>query len=336
MNHAEVRSKMADYLEGDLDLMQRALLDAHLDGCASCSGDFAEMRGTIAALRSLPDPEPPPFLVETVMRRIREGEGRRTLADRLRDFAAAVVTPPIAVPATALGLGLLMATGIVDPTTLSISGLQQRTVPGESLMQVRSAAPPVELAARGASPRPAAGRAPRIRISLPPPGVGGLAGQNPSLSELASNAGTTPRSVTRWAPRSLRTNVASNPLTLPVSSRVQAPEAGLQATSAFETRAPGLRGGFGGAGLDQLLEAMIEDPVFFSGEFASRSIPEQEHWLRSLAAYAHELGRDQEALASLRAATDLVARQVSTAFAAELRRLDDTSVVAAEPRAVGR
>ncbi len=60
MNHAEVRNKMPDYLEGDLDLMQRALLDAHLDGCSDCSQDFAQMRGTIGLLRDLPDPEPPP------------------------------------------------------------------------------------------------------------------------------------------------------------------------------------------------------------------------------------------------------------------------------------
>ncbi len=64
MNHAESHSHMADYLEGDLDLTKRALLDAHLDSCEPCSREFAEMRGTITLLRGLPDPEPPPFLAE--------------------------------------------------------------------------------------------------------------------------------------------------------------------------------------------------------------------------------------------------------------------------------
>ena len=56
MNHVETHSHMADYLEGDLDLTKRALLDAHLDACDSCSREFAEMRGTIGLLRGLPDP----------------------------------------------------------------------------------------------------------------------------------------------------------------------------------------------------------------------------------------------------------------------------------------
>lgn len=326
MNHAEVRSKMADYLEGDLDLTQRALLDAHLDGCGRCSGDFAEMRGTITALRSLPDPEPPPFLVETVMRRIREGEGRRTLADRLRDLAASVVSPPVAIPATALALGLLMATGAIDPGNLSLEALLQRAQGRaepvrEGFVRVERPAPRVTLT-RGASPPPAVGRAPGIRITLPPP----MASDSELFRELAS-VGAPRSGPGHWSPRSMRTNVASNPLTLPVSNGPVVPETGPRMGSAFETPGFSLRSGIG---LESLLETMIERPVQFSAEFASRSIPEQEHWLRALASYAHDQGRDQEALASLRAATDLRARQVSTAFAAELRRIRNASAVAVE------
>ena len=37
MNHAVVTEHLADYLEGDLALDLRALVDAHLDGCPECA-----------------------------------------------------------------------------------------------------------------------------------------------------------------------------------------------------------------------------------------------------------------------------------------------------------
>ena len=59
MNHSDIQGRMADYLEGELSLGNRALFDAHLDGCGDCSRDLSAMRETIGLLRSLPAPEPP-------------------------------------------------------------------------------------------------------------------------------------------------------------------------------------------------------------------------------------------------------------------------------------
>ena len=74
---------MADYLEGDLHLTKRALFDAHLAACDSCTREFDELRRTVALLRDLPMPEPPPFLAGKVMARIRQGEGRLTFPVQL-------------------------------------------------------------------------------------------------------------------------------------------------------------------------------------------------------------------------------------------------------------
>ena len=134
MNHAEARSHMPDYLEGDLGLSQRALLDAHLDACESCSHEFGEMSSTIALLRGLPDPDPPPFLVETVMRRIREGEANSGFGDRLREWIAMLARPQLALPATALAAGLLLATGIFD--TALLPGLGGDASPPKAAFQV--------------------------------------------------------------------------------------------------------------------------------------------------------------------------------------------------------
>ena len=46
MNHADIKRHLADYLEGELPIDQRALVDAHLDACDSCAGEVDEMLQT--------------------------------------------------------------------------------------------------------------------------------------------------------------------------------------------------------------------------------------------------------------------------------------------------
>ena len=59
MKHAEVRERLGPYLEGELPLQQRALVDAHLDSCEPCAEELRELRGTIELLHRLPDEAPP-------------------------------------------------------------------------------------------------------------------------------------------------------------------------------------------------------------------------------------------------------------------------------------
>lgn len=76
MKHADVHAELGDYLEGDLTLDRRALVDAHLDACPECAGRLRQLRATVDALRSLGDEEPSPGFAEGVMARIAAGEGR--------------------------------------------------------------------------------------------------------------------------------------------------------------------------------------------------------------------------------------------------------------------
>ncbi len=76
MNCEQVRARIGDHLEGDLELPERARVDDHLAACAACAAELRELRATVALLRGLADPEPPAGLPETVMARIEAGEGR--------------------------------------------------------------------------------------------------------------------------------------------------------------------------------------------------------------------------------------------------------------------
>jgi len=103
MNHPEVRRRMGEYLQGELGLAQRALFDAHLDACPTCSGELQTLRRTVELLRDLPTPEVPAHLVDRVIARIEDGEGRRRWWDGLAGFWSAVdpsrYLPPLAAAA---------------------------------------------------------------------------------------------------------------------------------------------------------------------------------------------------------------------------------------------
>lgn len=108
MNHADIKKHLADYLEGELPIDKRSLVDAHLDACDSCAGEVEEMLQTIRLLRTLPEPEMPPMIVANVMRRIRSGESRLGVFGRIGRALGAVFEPGFVLPASAIAAAALV------------------------------------------------------------------------------------------------------------------------------------------------------------------------------------------------------------------------------------
>lgn len=108
MNHAVVTEYLADYLEGDLALDKRALVDAHLDLCGECAQEVAEMQQTIRLLRALPEPEVPPMIAANVMRRIRAGEADPSFFERVQRALGQVLDPSFVLPAAGLAAAALV------------------------------------------------------------------------------------------------------------------------------------------------------------------------------------------------------------------------------------
>jgi hypothetical protein len=110
VNHADIGKHLADYLEGELPIEERALVDAHLDGCHVCAGEVEEMLRTIRLLRTLPEPEPPPMIAANVMRRVRSGESQLGLFQRIGRALGAVFEPGFVLPASAIAVAALVVT----------------------------------------------------------------------------------------------------------------------------------------------------------------------------------------------------------------------------------
>ncbi len=137
MNHADVKKHLAEYLEGDLVLEDRALVDAHLDHCDSCSLEVEEMLQTIRLLRTLPEPEIPPLIAANVMRRIRAGESRPGFFQRVGQAARSILEPTFVLPASAIAVAALVVT-VSQGNFFTQGMLDQGTRPQASAAETRS------------------------------------------------------------------------------------------------------------------------------------------------------------------------------------------------------
>jgi hypothetical protein len=77
MDHDELRKKLPEYLEGELNPEEKALMDRHLRSCEACRAELGELEKTVAWIRDLGDVEPPPWLSLKVMARIKEEAWRK-------------------------------------------------------------------------------------------------------------------------------------------------------------------------------------------------------------------------------------------------------------------
>lgn len=122
MNHGDVKNSLADYLEGDIGLEERASVDAHLDGCDECSREVVEMQQTIRLLRLMPEPETPPMIAGNVMRRIRAGETKPRGFARFLKGIKSIFEPSFVLPASAIAAGALVVVALQDPESLALPG----------------------------------------------------------------------------------------------------------------------------------------------------------------------------------------------------------------------
>lgn len=265
MNHRRARKLLNDYLEGELDLDQRARLDLHLSGCDDCACEARELKQTMFLLRALPTEESPPGLAEAVMARVRAGDGRPPrwvgLTRRLSDSGGGL--------ALAAGLATLLIVAIVDPAGIGPSTARSGLDPGA--LEVSLDPEPIS-GQQVAETRPDAGT-PTATLRVPTQTtrprllqVQTVANRrNPVSRNLADGSRTRPR------------GTFAGPLLLRPSSDLEAPS----------------------PSVDDLLDALLENPELFVLRMQHSLRGDRERAVDRLAQRAATRGDDREAVRKL-------------------------------------
>lgn len=334
MNHAEVRARLIDYMEGDLALSKRALVDGHLDQCATCAQELADLRRAVELLRSLPEPEPPAELVPTLMDRIAAGEGRPGLLQRLRlaplpgsERSARWSTPMTVLAAAAAGaLAVWVAPVVRDavvgperppagsplaavrpsPSLVPAAGPSGTAAPGDLRERVTAAAAP--LAAGAAAPEPTLAFQPPATAEAEPPALPEV--PSPPLPDparpltvvaadgMAEVAAPTPSSGPAVPPA-----IVPEVLQRPV---VSGPAPSAEVSPDRQERIDRTRDGW--------LDWIKAHPEAYVHEYQGYSPGERPNWVRSLAQRAQERGDLAEVIAALRATEQPLAEEIAADF----------------------
>ena len=323
MNHADVKKSLADYLEGDLSLEDRALVDAHLDGCEECALEVAELEQTILILRSMPEPETPPMIAANVMRRIRAGETEPSFFERIRRGVTSVLEPSFMLPASAVAAAALVVVAIQDPGRFGLDDFRTPTAEGvgEPVVALEASTPiPMTVMSTARANRDSATAAARARTRDP---VQLFRGAPPAerSGNLFAGAAPPPAFVLDATPRTVpRGTIDVRNQAVPVAAPIP----------------PGMIPLRGDAGTDRAFDAVhtagedprdawialgLDRPADFARFLAGKTLAEQELWVERLADRAESRGLLDELVQALEAAPTEVAGLLAADFVAEADQL---------------
>jgi anti-sigma factor RsiW len=104
----QVEARLSDYLEGLLQMPERAAFDEHVQNCAECAPLLASVSSLVGELRSMDELEVPPQLVYSILDRTlgpqQKVSGWQAFRNFVRGFAA---------PKFAYGAASVMATFVI-------------------------------------------------------------------------------------------------------------------------------------------------------------------------------------------------------------------------------
>jgi hypothetical protein len=93
MEHAEIRLKLAAYLDDAVSDEEKEEIKRHLGRCGGCRGEIADLELTVRYLKSLPEVEPTPWLAEKIMALVRDEATQKTSLWRRLFFPLHVKLP---------------------------------------------------------------------------------------------------------------------------------------------------------------------------------------------------------------------------------------------------
>ena len=288
MRHIEVKNSLTDYLEGELDLDRRSLVDTHLEACEDCSQELLELRHAVFLLRRLPTPETPPTLVADVVRRIEDGEARPGPLFYVRRgwnaFLVALHPPGVTAPALGLAAGLAIVIAMGD-YGLPGFGFKSGADLVEQKAKIEGVAS-VRRAQQAESPR---------RLNQQRQTLAAFSRNRIAKSEnLDLRRSSFSQPVVRGGGNSVGVTMASTGMGQP-NSLPNAGESGLR-------------------NADEWIEVLITRPADFAKEHSALTELEQELWITHLGRRAEETGRLSAVVEALQTSRGRRAAAMAVAF----------------------
>ncbi len=146
MECGDIRERFSAYLEGVASPEEERLIKLHLPSCQPCSAALEDLKRTVELLKGLEEVEPPPWLKEKVMSRVRaEEEAKRGIFRKL--FYPLHIKLPI--EALAAILVAVMASYVFEAVKPELNDLQSPSETKQALTRDKASKPSSEPGAKG-------------------------------------------------------------------------------------------------------------------------------------------------------------------------------------------
>lgn len=111
----EVQKRLSAYIEGSISAEEKVLIDKHLKACQRCNESLADLRKTVEYLQKLEEVEPPSWLTQKVMTRVRsEAEPKRGILQKVF-FPLHIKLPIEAVAAILIAITTIYVFKTIQP-----------------------------------------------------------------------------------------------------------------------------------------------------------------------------------------------------------------------------
>lgn len=77
MEHNDLRHKLSEYIDGSVTAREKTEMDEHLRTCTACSDAVREFRKTIEHIRTVEEIEPPAWMTQKIMAKVRAETGEK-------------------------------------------------------------------------------------------------------------------------------------------------------------------------------------------------------------------------------------------------------------------
>jgi len=139
MSHNDIRHMLSEYLDGSITAKEKAAIDEHLKICPECENALNELRKTIEHVKSVEEIDPPAWMAQKIMARVRtEAEEKKSLFEKLF-FPLSIKLPIQAVAIVFLTVTAFYIYRDVQPT----EKLPEVPISKQELAPKKESAPPV-------------------------------------------------------------------------------------------------------------------------------------------------------------------------------------------------
>jgi hypothetical protein len=144
MECTEVQKRLSAYIEKAVTPSQKALIDGHLRRCKRCKASLADLKKTVKYVQQLKEVEPPLWLAQRVMARVRAeaGEKRGVLQKIFYPFYIKLPLEAVAVVVIAVGAVYILK-AVLPEMQLAKIPTEQREMAPASGKAPHKEAPPV-------------------------------------------------------------------------------------------------------------------------------------------------------------------------------------------------